>query len=118
MEETHKKLLPYNDPIKVYALAIDLTHIYYKCPFELDKIHLHGNDSRSLMNREEERCAHCEHGPRNITLVVNHFTRRCSMKLSRSGKRWRWDKASAKNLLKVHNKQKQKIWNQGSFARD
>ena len=85
-------------PLIIQALAIDFQHIYYQCPFELNTVHFHGNDTKSLLNREdEERCSHCRKCTRDVCLVVSDFTRRCGMRQSPKGK-WKWDKASEREL--------------------
>jgi len=44
---------------KIHAYAIDMTHIYIKCPMHKRKtFHLHGSCG-NLLNRTEHRCGHC-----------------------------------------------------------
>ena len=117
MEEIqHKKLLECTPPITVQALAIDFQLIYYQCPFELNTIHVHGNDTKSLLNRKERRCSHCAKGPSNgmdIELVVSNFTRRCGMKQCSQQKakgKWKWQKGSEKILKRRYQKQVDAVW--------
>ena len=65
---------------EVYAIAIDDTHIYYKCPFDVRLIHTHGSNE-DLLNRVEFRSGHqsgdCKCG--NMKINIGDYTKRITL---------------------------------------
>lgn len=88
--------------IVVYACYIDLEYLYYKCPFELKKIHLHGSNG-DLRNREEYRGGHGDCKCTNLKIVIGDFTKRGT--LNKNGYYWKEEKRSIKKMNLIHQLQ-------------
>ena len=95
-----EKLEKEEDELTIYASHIDLTHIFYICPFILKEVHYHGS-SGNLLNRIEYRGGHNNNcSCNNLKIIIGDFTKRTS--LNKTGYYWKELKNTTKRLKLIH----------------